>query len=158
MKNSSTIRAIVALAICTLAVPVLGSQKNPVERQIKGRAHMVMIVDLTDGSLVSPNWGECTLIGRFINEGHGFMDLATGLLTSGYGTVIAANGDEIDWFINEDYPAEVIIDGGTGRFEHATGTFSWTPVGDIKVVYDPEEQPTVMTMTFDYTIEGIITY
>lgn len=145
-----------ALAAFALALPVLGSQKHPVERPIKGDAHMVIVVDLSDGSTVSPNWGECTLIGRFTNEGHGFMNLATGLLMSGYGTAVAANGDQINWVL--DGPFKAVIHGGTGRFEYATGWFSWLPVGDIQVSYDSEEAPTTMTMVFDYIMDGAISY
>jgi hypothetical protein len=105
---------------------------------------------------VSPNWGECTALGRFTNEGRGYMDPASGLFDSGYGTAVAANGDQIHWVL--DGSSAAVIDGGTGRLEHATGWFSWVPVGEIRVSYDSVEAPTVMTIVFDYIMDGAITY
>jgi hypothetical protein len=151
--NAKKHTVLVGLAVCALALAALGSAKNPVTRPIKLKAEMVIYVDLTDGSFVSPNWGESSLIGKFINVGVGLMDPSTLTPISSKGTAVAANGDKLFWTGNG--PSGMDITGGTGRFENAAGGITWLiTVGDI------ETDPVAMTMTIycTYTGEGTITY
>ncbi len=145
--------ALVGLAVCALALAALGSAKNPVQRSLKLKAEMVVSVDLTTGSFVSPSWGESTHVGKFTNIGVGLMNPATLETISAEGTVVAANGDKLFWTANG--PSGMDISGGTGRFENATGGITWViTVGDVEV----DLVTKTMTVYCTYTGEGTITY
>ncbi len=151
--NPKKHKVLVGLAVCALALGALGSAKNPVTRPLKMKAEMVIYVDLTDGSFVSPNWGECTLGGKFNNVGVGWMNPQTLEVFSSEGTAVVANGDKILWRSNGQTGMD--ITGGTGRFEHATGKATWViTIGDI----DVDLEAMTMTVYCTYTAEGTITY
>ncbi len=151
--NAKKHTALVGLVVCALALGALGSAKNPVQRPLKMQAEMVGYVDLTDGSFVSPNWGEATHVGEFTNIGVGWMNPLTLETISAEGTAVAANGDKLFW--TADGPSGIDFNGGTGRFEHATGEMTW-----VITVEDIETDLEAMTMTIycTYTAEGTITY
>ena len=146
---------ICTLAIFALALPVYGSEKNPVERPVKGRGEIEITASLLDGSFSSPNWGESTVIGRYTNIGHGVLDPTSGAILYAHGTIVAANGDQINW-TQEGPSGGAVFTGGTGRFEAVTGGFSWQPAGEIEVTLDLEKM--TMTMRFAFTLEGTIRY
>ncbi len=151
--NAKTHIMFVGIAVCSLALGALGSTKNPVQRPLKMKAEMVIYVDLTDGSFVSPNWGEATHIGKFTNVGVGLMDPLTLQPISAEGTGIAANGDKLFWTANG--PSGMDFNGGTGRFENATGGVTWViTMGDVEV----DQVAMTMTIYCTYTAEGTITY
>ncbi len=149
--NAKKHTVLVGLAVCALALGALGSAKNPVQRPIKMQAEMVAYVNLTDGSFVSPNWGEATHVGEFTNVGVGWMNPLTLETISAEGTAVAANGDKLFWTANG--PSGMDFNGGTGRFENATGGVMWV----ISVIsYDVDGN--TMTIYCTYTAEGTITY
>jgi hypothetical protein len=149
--NAKKHTALVGLAVCALALAALGSAKNPVQHPLKMKAEMIAYVDLTDGRFVSPNWGESTCIGKFTNVGVGLMNPLTLETIFAHGTAVAANGDKIFWTASG--PSGMDIQGGTGRFENATGGFTWV----ISVTsYDVDGN--TMTVYCTYTGEGTITY
>jgi hypothetical protein len=100
--------------------------------------------------------GTGTHIGNHTSEWYVCSNPQGGLEGSFYGTLIAANGDEI--YFSQPDPSVFTIDefgnvtgefditGGTGRFEGATGHLNTTGVDDF------------VNMTFDIYSEGFITY
>jgi hypothetical protein len=78
----------------------------------------------------APGSGTATHIGRFRVEQTVCMDLATGVMTDGEATLIAANGDELHgtWhgtpvpgLTPPTWQLFYVITGGTGRFARAEG-------------------------------------
>ena len=75
--------------------------------------------------------GRGSHLGSLTGWGRHCYDLVTGDLTGGVGAFVAANGDEVHFtYAGQIYPisatevlivATQVIDGGTGRFTHATG-------------------------------------
>jgi hypothetical protein len=117
------------------------------------KAEMVVYVNLTDGSFVSPNWGESTHIGKFTNVGVGWMNPLTLEAISAEGTAVAANGDKLFWTASG--PSGMDFNGGTGRLENATGGITWV----ISVTsYEVDWVKMTMTVYCTYTGEGTITY
>lgn len=154
MKRSIFIRAFAALVACALVLPVVGSSKNPVERPFKA-AGIFTSDPVTETFLVL---GNATHLGKIVFAGSFSFVSATpaGLVTLHIqGTYTAANGDTIvvdcpNWVTQYDAGGNALtstglvkINGGTGRFAGATGSY----VGNI---YAGD------TLTF--TAEGTITY
>ena len=143
---------VVTFAVCALALAVSAVAQRAVERPFKISGHITMTVDLTTGDTEVTDWGEATHGGRFLNQGTGHMDLATGSLT-GSGVWTAANGDQIFWESPETYVVECT--GGTGRFENVTGGFVYVPSSNV-VITMPD--PNTMVVEFTYRGVGVITY
>ena len=142
-KKYATLAAIV---VCALVLPVPASTKNPVTRPVKIHGHAtVTVVDPLTGECQLTEWGQATHTGRYSNTGSTVMDLATGSLVAGYGTVVTANGDTIDWVIPAPYKGQ--FTGGTGRFQGITGGWDNTQMSP---------QPPVFNL--DGTITLVITY
>jgi len=125
--------------------------QHAVERPLKIDGHITLTVNLTTGNSTMMDWGEATHTGRFENQGTGHLNLTTGALT-GSGTFTAANGDQVFW-VEEDN--EIVVTGGTGRFEGITGGFRMAPTSDVVTTF-----PDANTMIMTYTYEGVgtITY
>jgi drug/metabolite transporter superfamily protein YnfA len=145
---------VLALAICALLLPMTVSAKGQVTRPFKIHGNVTVVISLLDGSLVGTETGEATHIGRYSSEGEGsFTGIgnATGVLT-------AANGDALFWSevvtpISEvAYRIERTFTGGTGRFENASGGFSFEVTPNVVVAFPK------VTLTFSYNATGTITY
>jgi hypothetical protein len=146
-----------ALAVCAFATAATASVKNPVTRPYKFSGYGVLVIHLSTELWYTEisGWGEGTHIGLFTNTGSGDY---IGHKSSG--TVIAANGDQINWKI--DGGGYATFTGGTGRFEGVSGghTIENVPLESTYYYLDPEhpDVPTVLVATFIYTGEGTITY
>ncbi len=139
-------KAIVALAVCSLA---LGSVKNPVQRPLQGTATAIQTINLHDGTWETVNCGEVTQLGLSTAIGTG-----TDYGTVGSGSVIAADGDQVFWVVpGRAWSLE--CNGGTGRFQNATGGFN-TVSSTPPVITYPDEH--TMVVTYTYTFEGVLTY
>lgn len=146
--TAMTGEAMAALAICALALTAVGSAKNPVTRPMKCVGHLTFAINLTDGTWESQDWGTASHIGNFANPGAG-----TDFALVGGGTATAANGDQLFWVSpGATWDAEWV--GGTGRFEHATGGFNWTPSMEPFVTY-PDANTIIISYTND--ADGVIT-
>lgn len=149
------IRGLAALAVCALALPVIGSMKNPVERPFKivGQVSTVMhydgsfAFDASSGSSVgiSSHWGRSTAGG----SGNAF----TGVFIL---TAITANGDQVS---GESVPGDPLgfrFTSGTGRFEGVSGGFTYvTSVPSI--IANPDGSDTLI-ISYTYEGTGTITY
>ena len=87
------------LGACLLGLSAPGSQKNPVERALKGdlRGTGVFTVD-GSGNIVSyegTGEGHLTHLGRFTTHAQGFPNQSGVLVLQGF--FKAANGDEVSW-------------------------------------------------------------
>jgi len=152
MKKLSAI-GIASLALCALGLPALASEKNPVTRPGQNHGNITAVMELATGLCDFSDWGESTHVGRYSATGWAQMG-PTGTFIAGQGTVVAANGDTLDWEI--DGTSGVIVwTGGTGRFEGATGGF---------VATDIVQQPPVdngdgtVTLRMTYIGVGELTY
>ena len=142
----------IAVGACLLGLSSLSSQKNPVERPLKGHHLQGTGIISPDGSYES-NGEPAPLIhlGLCTGYGGGFVDPLHGVFDV-WGVFKAANGDEV-WFEMSD-PIQAVITGGTGRFTGATGGFM--------VVNDESEfewgDDGTLTVHIKHGIEGTITY
>jgi hypothetical protein len=154
MRNSVLITAGVLLA-CTLALPLGAKDKKQVTRPLKASSVMTAHytpTSPTTATFINDEEGVCTFLGRYHNLSSGTTSFVTGLLT-GSGTVTAANGDTAHWTF---YPElGFIIDGGTGRFENASGYMLWTVVSQSDPVYLPDGS-FIVTLVASY--EGEVTF
>ena len=133
MKVRKTTTVIVSLVLFTLLLVPGIDAKNAVTRpfQISG-----VITFFYDGSIA--DGGVATHLGSFDGAGTWYS-----------GTYIAANGDELYWEVAALGTYTLNFTGGTGRFENATGGYSF----DWAQIPGPDGG-----MTFAYTGEGTITY
>ena len=139
-----------AVAACALALPLVGSTKDPVQRPFHIKGEMVISLNPTDGSFVAPNWGEATHVGRYTNLGTGWMNSDLEIIKAA-GIMVAANGDEAFWTM--DGPSWMDVEGGTGRFQNLTGRVAW--------VFSPTDyvvEGNIMTIYGTYTGEATVTY
>jgi hypothetical protein len=145
--NAKKHTALVGLAVCALALAALGSAKNPVTRPIKWVGHLTITIK-SDGTWQSQDWGTSSHLGKFTNHAEGdYVAVGTGI-------AIAANGDQLFWKTpGASWDGEWV--GGTGRFEHATGGFNWTPSTEPITTY-PDANTMVISYTYD--ADGIIIY
>ena len=136
MRNSVLITS-TALLACTLALPLGAKDKKQVTRAIKGSSVMTIHYTLTSPTTANfhnEEVGEATYTGRFHNVSEGTTSFLTGALTAS-GTITAANGDTAHWvLVNGNW----IINGGTGRFENASGYFLWTVVSQSEPILNPD--------------------
>lgn len=140
-----------AVAVCALALPLVGSAKHPVQRPFSMRGEMVIFLNTTDGSFVaSPNCGVATHVGRYTGYGTGWMNSDLEIIYA-EGTLVAANGDKA--FYTMDGPTWLDVEDGTGRFQDLTGKVAW--------VFSPTDyvvEGNIMTIYGTYTGEGTVTY
>ena len=86
------------------------------------------------------------------------MNFGIGVFLSGEGTIVAANGDTIDWKVSEnpnDGPNVVVYTDGTGRFQDVSGGFA----AEVTPVEPPIfNQDGTLTLLLTYVGRGEITY
>lgn len=140
----------ITVGACLLGLSSLSSQKNPVERPLKGHLQGIGVLS-PDGTWETNAEGQLTHLGRFTEHGGGFADPLSGVFDV-WAVLKAANGDEV-WLETSD-PTQMVVTGGTGRFEGATGYFF---VVDDESVFEYGEDGTV-TAHIKHGVEGTITY
>ena len=143
----------IALGVCLVGVPALGSLKHPVTRPNKAHGYTTVVVSLQDGSFVATEQGQGTHTGKYVTHIVGQMD-AFGQVIWGEGYVTAANGDQLYVTMNPPGDSFDITD-GTGRFEGATGACT-AVASEMVMTLGPVAG--TMTITSKSTIEGSITY
>lgn len=150
--TQQTVICTAAIAACALVLPAVASLKNPVTRPLRNSGSLILTVDPNTGVYQFSDWGQATHAGRYSDTASGEMNLATSQFISGYGTIVAANGDTIDWKIGA--PNEIVYTGGTGRFQGVTGGFPAviTSVTPLDITGD------TWTFGLTYTGNGEITY
>jgi hypothetical protein len=130
MKKSVFIRGLATLAVCALALPVVASLKNPVERPLKASGFAVAIVDAVTGEFVTDETtgssvGMSTHTGPFTATGSG--NAWTGdwslTMTTPYGDQIS--GRSVPGAPAPGVPLEFRFTSGTGRFEGAFGVMTY---------------------------------
>lgn len=138
--------AVVLAAATALAVAgsaTAGNQVVPIKASLAG--HIVPTAPLADCGL--PNLvvatGEMSHLGNFeadIHVGHCAMAGPTEMVITGTAEIVAANGDELDipaWAFKIDVVSGAFtftqndILGGTGRFEHASGSLTGSGTFDL---------------------------
>ena len=156
MKKSIFIRGLAAVAVCALALPVIGSMKNPVERPVKVSGQVSTVIQL-DGSFAFDASSGCSIgisshAGRFTAAGWGNAFTGVWFLTA-----TAANGDQLSGYhVPGSSPDEFRYTSGTGRFEGVSGGFTYvTSVPSL--VPNPDGSAT-MIISYTYTGTGTITY
>jgi hypothetical protein len=160
MKHSTLAKGMSALAVCALLFPALGSQKNPVQRPFKSQSQETVVLCLDENSPDYFKWeaqesGQATHLGRFSGVGSGSCDPGTYVI-SGDETLTAANGDQLFLHLEGSGSGTGMVDtitGGTGRFEHATGSILSHIVSEVD-----DWGATTLTVTYTIVSEGTITY
>ncbi len=147
-------KTMAALAICALALAALGSVKNPVTRPQKGIGHATVVVDLATCAATMTDWGQATHVGNWTDSTEGVLDKTYQYWVSGHGTIVAANGDTIDWEFTS--PNSGRYTGGTGRFQGVTGSLTFTITSASEPAFN--EDYTIMTTELTYEFVGEITY
>ena len=144
----------IAFGAFLLGLSALASEKNPVERPLKGYGYAAGVFTLDEtGAFIAyeafggGNWthlGRCSAhaVGE-ANEA-GVMELVV--------TMTAANGDELRYAGSG--PGDIVFIGGTGRFEHATGTATQ----DIDAVWTPGPAEDQLTVEMTFYTEGTLIY
>lgn len=158
-----------ALAVCALLLSTAVIAKHPVERPFKAHASNTIVGDFASID-IDPDYdpyvcweatgcGEATHSGRFelVGEGRLYLDeLGVPTFSIGSGWTTAANGDEAHWESFEIYGTQqgtITFTGGTGRFENASGGFSFE-----STVTEEKWDGTILTLTYSWTGTGTITY
>jgi hypothetical protein len=142
---------LITLGACILGLSAFGSISNPVARPLKAHGHGMLVADLRDGSLAAQSWSQSTLSGLTITKSVGKMDPTTWTPLWSEGTATAANGDQMFYEMTD--PITCTFTGGTGRFEGATGNAT-QGVSDAVITVEGA----IMTMTFNFTLDGTVTY
>jgi hypothetical protein len=154
-----TMQFVLGAAALLLFQATAASAKDAVERPFRGHATNTWVVDLMTGMGVTHEEGVATHLGRHTNDGIGVWDLSGEfpVLVSAEGTTTAANGDQTFWTITLAMPGVVVVDGGTGRFEDATGYIvPVLPYEAFDVSVDLETMTATITVT--YKAIGTLTY
>ena len=144
-------------AFCALWQPTSVIADNQVPRPERIKGDGIIQVDLsncdTNGYCASTldSWGESTHAGRYTNVASGSTRLSD-LTFFANGVLTAANGDQIFW--EENGTPEIVMTGGTGRFQGITGSFAFTKF-DVQGI--TVEYPIVSVMV-SFEGEGTITY
>lgn len=162
--RKTALAGITVLAVCALVLPLAISAPKAVERPFKS---------ISDGyfdfaSLTSIDIGEGTHLGRFIMDADWEVikddpdnPISPASIQSSNLVMTAANGDELHFRSVEGRGVTApdlqwtgmgtgVIEGGTGRFENASGSTAWSAVGYL----DPGE----MRIHYTLTITGTLTY
>jgi hypothetical protein len=149
----------VTLLLSALALPLGAKDKHQLTRTIKGIGHMTLTVRPTSPTTAifhNDEVGNVTFTGAYHNVGDGeaIIDMQKGQFVplSGHGTVTAANGDTIDWSMDDGL---VILDGGTGRFGNASGSFAPVFLSQSGPCDNGDGS---FTLYVDYRPEGEITF
>jgi len=132
---------------------MIGIAKDQVERPFKLHGYGTAILNFDNGTWTfADKSGEATHLGLFTMPGAGtFIPSFTGT-----GSLLAANGDEVFWYVEQagpEYPAFFTITGGTGRFEGASGSFAIMTADEI-AAWDGN----LLIVTHSLSGVGTITY
>ncbi len=144
--------AIAAAALATGAIvwTVTASNENPVERALKLKADVVLVVSLADGTAVVGSEGEASGVGKFVVHATGVVDLASGAFE---GKGFAKTEDGLMFFTMPN-SGWVEFQGGTGLYENITGGHTLVPTAaPVQSVVDGK-----LIITYSYTGEGTMTY
>ncbi len=158
MKRSNW-QLVLALAVCTLLPTMAAQAKDKVPRPFKMQAQtqqVWQVVQVGDELipvqlLSAEGWGVGTHCGLFYTALSGPPSpegVEEGFITS-------ANQDQIYWGGLLTDPHQTIT-GGTGRFDGATGEFTYTILSMEVVGVDPVAG--TMTVSLTWTASGTITY
>lgn len=137
--------AVIGLAVCAVMQSAILSAKDPVTRPFQVTSQITFLDVLGGPPLtmidqgVCSHLGKCTGFGKYIGN-------------TGFGITYAANGDQIFW--KDDGSGVIQFTGGTGRFQGATGGFTFSVLSSD---YVPGPEGT-LSWVFTYTGEGTITY
>lgn len=151
--------AISVLAACAVVLPTLGSMKNPVQRPVKVSESVVWEVDLTTGLAMGVGQGEGSHVGRYLNEAMAVwsLDFSPGGyfgIVEGTGVVTSASGDQLFWKMTPDQLGVVQFEGGTGRFEGASGALDATNILSVST----DQQGMTLFVQLQYQSTGDIVY
>ena len=154
--NAKRIALLVTLGTCILGLSAFGSKKNPVERPYKSVIHQTLVITLNSAG-IPVSWelagtAQCSHMGRSENRATGIFD--AGGNPVGTGVTTAANGDQV-FYYSPPGGGPSFINGGTGRFEGATGIIRAV---SQEVVFrtDPPAGKLIADMVL--VTEGTITY
>ena len=137
---------VLGLAVCVLMQTAIVNAKDPVTRPLH-LSGQISIMDLYGGyPWTAHDQGVCSHVGKYVGVGK-YPEGA-----SGFGVTYTANGDQVFW--RDLGGGTVEWTGGTGRFEGATGGFTWVPTS-MDYVLGPEG---TTTWVISYEGEGTITY
>ena len=150
--------AFAAVIACTLALPALGSEQNPIERPFKNNATAIWTVDMLTGEATGFEVGVATHAGAYTSEAQVIWDLANLVIVSGSGVVTTDEGEDISWTISStpEAPNLVTFVGGTGRFEEVSGSFAAIP--PLEATFEYDWATWTVTVTVPYTGAGTIIY
>ena len=149
-----------AAALVCLISTVAANAQQTVERPFKMTGHSQVVITFTQscypGSQYFPMG--CPYAGRGEGVASHLGKITTtyiGIFPIGAAVIIAANGDQLLFAVN-NYTGSMEINGGTGRFEGATGA----AIGTLTPAGDPVVDPALGTFTqdFSWTAEGRIKY
>ena len=158
MLRNSGLLTLGILLSCALVLPLGAKDKKQVTRQLKASGVMTVHytpISQTTAIFHNEEEGTATHTGRYHNVGDGLTDFSTGTTSRASGTITAANGDTVHWVWGSG--TRFIIDGGTGRFENASGYLLWTVVDQSNPVPDPDGLGG-FTITMLATYDGEVTY
>jgi len=149
----------VALLVCLFSMVVANAQQR-VERPFKMTGHSQVVITFTQscypGSQYFPMG--CPYAGRGEGVASHLGKITTtdiGIFPIGAAVTIAANGDQLLFSVN-NATGLMEINGGTGRFEGATGA----AIGTLTPDGDPAVDPVAGTLTqeFSWAAQGRIKY
>lgn len=152
LRTSGLLTSAILLA-CALALPLSAKDKQPVTRPVKGIGHATVIVDLATRQAQLTQRGQVTHLGLWTDSGEGVMAPDFQSFVSGHGTVVAANGDTVNWEFGG--PNSTRYTSGTGRFQGVAGGATFTITSATEPVLNGDG---TMTLEFTYDMVGEITY
>ncbi len=141
---------LLTLAVCLLALPALADSGKPVTRPMIGYGNATIVVDPLTGTWQMTDSGEATHLGLWTDTATGEMAFTP--LQSGQGTIVAANGDTIDWVMSGN---TITYIGGTGRFLGVSGSGTATFTSQQPPVFNNDG---TMTVELTYVVVGEIAY
>ena len=153
---------VLALAVCTLLLPMTGSAKQRVERPFKMYASHTRVLNFDLWTWTTgEESGRATHLGLFTSSGEGTFsgDFVEGTfrlkLFTGSGYYAVANGEKVFWDVAVEGVNSPILTftGGTGRFEGASGSVTLTITAQTKTLEWP-----LLTITESFSGIGTITY
>ena len=149
----------VALLVCLFSMVVANAQQR-VERPFKMTGHSQVVITFTQscypGSQYFPMG--CPYAGRGEGVASHLGKITTtdiGIFPLGAAVIIAANGDQLLFSVN-NATGLMEVNGGTGRFEGATGVAIGTLTPDGEPVVDPVAG--TLTQEFSWAADGRIKY
>ena len=176
-KKSIRQLLLLSLALVTLSTPALAGGKEAVSRPYKAANTEIITVDLRPESMGTDEIGvyipftieyfdaRATHLGNYVGSGEGryyvFLFGGGADRVIGKGTLVAANGDEVDTeFVIPNYnegpeSGTITIVGGSGRFEQASGEFGWDHYEETE---DGDSTPGFLIITRTGWLSGTIEY